>query len=119
MVGQRQAVNKINADNAEALCVAATFISFQALSVPTELREYSPPSVWMDLAAGNGTIFRSAWPWLRESKQLLSMVSAEPGFLHLREMCRLEYPETFPDHPESLFPAFLEFRDSVEDLDSE
>ena len=119
VIDQRQAVNRIDPDNADALCLAASFINFQALSMRPESRNYSPPSVWLDLATGNKTIAQVAWTWLKESNQILSIVSAEPNLRTFQEKCWQEYPDIFPDHLDSIFPALLEFRDPAEDLDPE
>lgn len=117
VMNQHQAVNDINAENAEALCLTAAFITFQALTMRAESTKYSPPSVWLDLHAGNATLFRSAGPWLREGKQILSIVKAEPNFQYFRAMYLQEYPDMFPDDPEAMFPSLLEFDDPAEKLD--
>ena len=120
VVDQRQAVTRINPDNADALCLAASFISLQALSVRPGARGYSPPSVWLDLAAGNATLFQSAWKWLVESNQILAIANAEPNLQQFNKKCWEEYPDIFPPHLEleSIFPTLLEFRDPTEDPDT-
>lgn len=119
VIYQRQAVNIINPDNADAICLAALLISFQALVMPPESRTYSPPSGWLDLATGNAMLFRSAWSWLKESKRILAIVDAEPNLQKFNEKCWEEYPDIFPPHIESISPMLLEFQDSSEDLNPE
>ena len=117
VVDQRQAVSRINADNADALCIAAAFISFQALSMRHESQDYSPPSVWIDLATGHQSLFQSAWTWIIESNQILAIVNAEPNLQDFKEKCWKEYPDNFPDHLEMIFSGLLDFQDASEDLD--
>ena len=119
VIDQRQAVGRMNADNADALCLAASFISFQALAMRHESQDYSPPSVWIDLATGHQALFQSAWTWITESNQIMSIVNAEPNLRKFREKCWQEYPDVFPDHLEMIFPALLDFQDPSEDLDPE
>lgn len=120
VVDQRRAVAVINRDNADGLCLAATFLAFQALAVPQDSPNYTVPSLWLDLTTGHASLFRSAWTWLNDSNQILSIVKAEPNLQSFRDMCWQDYPAIFPENLEAtIFPALLEFQDPTENLDAE
>ena len=116
---QRQAVAILNPDNADALCISASFIAVQALAIPQETSHYSPPSSWIDLVTGHTALFTSAWTWINESNRIMALVNAEPNIQRWRDKCWQQYPAAFPANLDTVFDAILEFQDPSESLDAE
>ena len=115
VVGQRHAITNLNADNAEALCITAGYISFQALCMRPEAQSYAPPSLWLDLSTGIISLFAAAWNCTHENSRILGFVHAEPQVTYLGQHNFDKYPDDiFPSHIESMFPRLLDFEDPLE-----
>ena len=114
---QRQAVDSMTAYNADAICLTASMIIFQALTMRTPTQTYEPPTVWLDLGTGNEGLFRAAMPFLVESNRILATIEAAPNLRAFKLHCYHTYPDIFPSHLDEFFPRLLDFDDPSEILD--
>ena len=115
----QRAVKQMNSDNAEALCITATLLHNQALTVTDSSSGYEPPSVWLELSSGNGRLFTEAWKWISNDNQIICIVKAEPNLRDFYIACRQPYPDIFPSNLGGVFTELLDFYDPTETLDDE
>jgi hypothetical protein len=91
----REAVQNLNASNAEAACVSAILISLPpiALLPDGELHgtlNYSPPVHIFHLLAGNIPLFTSALPFIPPTSDILSIIDANPNLTEFQRQCEVE-----------------------------
>ncbi|KAG6018032.1 hypothetical protein E4U41_004050 [Claviceps citrina] len=84
--------NGITPDNAEALFLTATLISFQATASRIFIKDdaeagpghgtsrYTLPMAWFHACQGVKTVVSSSWQWIRNSSTVQAVVDSQPSF---------------------------------------
>jgi len=110
----RHAVQDINTENAEAVCISNILIalpSFILLQNP-DSRSYCPPFELFSILASNISLFAAAWPLLSESSPIMAFATAEPDM-------RIFVKEVRQDKHRQPFLKLLSWRAAGEEVDEE
>jgi hypothetical protein len=110
----RRAVQDINPENAEAICISNILIalpSFILLQNP-ENRSYSPPLQLFSILASNVSLFSAAWPMLSETSPIMAFATAKPDM-------RVFSQDVRQDKHRQPFLKLMTWRAAGEEVDEE
>jgi hypothetical protein len=88
----REAVQNLNASNAEAACVSAVLISLPPIALLQDVdlhdtRTYSPPVHIFNLLAGNIPLFTSALLFIPPTSDIMPIIDANPDLSVFQRQC--------------------------------
>jgi hypothetical protein len=110
---QRQILDSISAENAEAVCLATILITFPVYLLQNlEFHSYSPPLSFFQINQGKRTVMSRAIPILPDGSKIIRVVTAKPNYYEIRD-------EIFREANRKPFEQLMNWRASNEIVDSE